>query len=100
MTLPYKTPAAFRRALTDHLRSQARPNGPWQLPELQRQFAYDRLLARLYLVDNDWIVKGAIALLARELAVRRTVDIDVYRASSREAAERDLREAPAQDTGD
>lgn len=100
MTLPYKAPAAFRRALTDRLRSQARPNGPWPLPELQRQFAYDRLLARLYLVDNDWIVKGATALLARELAVRRTVDIDVYRASSREAAERDLREATAQDIGD
>lgn len=100
MTLPYKTPAAFRRALTDRLRSQARPNGPWPLPELQRQFAYDRLLARLYRVDNNWIVKGATALLARELAVRRTVDIDLYRATSREAAERDLREAAAQDIGD
>jgi hypothetical protein len=100
MTLPYKTPTAFRRALTDRLRSQARPNGPWPLPELQRQFAYDRLLARLYLVDNNWIVKGATALLARELAVRRTVDIDLYRATSREAAERDLREATAQDIGD
>ncbi|WP_435110350.1 nucleotidyl transferase AbiEii/AbiGii toxin family protein [Nocardiopsis synnemataformans] len=100
MTLPYKTPAAFRRALTDRLRSQARPNGTWPLPELQRQFAYDRLLARLYLVDNDWIVKGATALLARELAVRRTVDIDIYRGTSREAAERDLREAATHDLGD
>lgn len=90
MTLPCKTPTAFRRALTDRLRSQAQPNGPWPLAELQRQFAYDRLLARLYLVDNNWIVKGATALLARELAARRTVDIDVYRATSREAAERDL----------
>ncbi|GLU50504.1 nucleotidyl transferase AbiEii/AbiGii toxin family protein [Nocardiopsis ansamitocini] len=100
MTLPYKTPTAFRRALTDRLRSQARPNGPWPLPELQRQFAYDRLLARLYLVDDNWIVKGATALLARELAVRRTVDIDLYRATNREAAERDLREAAAQNIGD
>jgi hypothetical protein len=25
--------------------------------------AYDRLLERLYLVDDDWIVKGATALL-------------------------------------
>ncbi|MFC4563829.1 nucleotidyl transferase AbiEii/AbiGii toxin family protein [Nocardiopsis mangrovi] len=100
MTLSYKTPAAFRRALTERLRSTARPNGPWPLPELQRQFAYDRLLARLYHADDGWIVKGATALLARELAVRRTVDIDIYRATSREAAERDLREAAAQDIGD
>ncbi|MDE3722488.1 MULTISPECIES: nucleotidyl transferase AbiEii/AbiGii toxin family protein [Nocardiopsis] len=100
MTLPYKTPAAFRRALTDRLRSQAHPHGPWPLSELQRQFAYDRLLARLYLVDNDWIVKGATALLARELAVRRTVDIDIYRNTGREAAEHDLRAASAQDLGD
>ncbi|WP_197024175.1 nucleotidyl transferase AbiEii/AbiGii toxin family protein [Nocardiopsis sp. CNT312] len=67
---------------------------------MQRQFAYDRLLARLYLIDNEWIVKGATALLARELAVRRTVDIDIYRDTSREAAERDLREAAVQDLGD
>ncbi|MFD6098487.1 nucleotidyl transferase AbiEii/AbiGii toxin family protein [Nocardiopsis flavescens] len=100
MTLPYKTPAAFRRALTDRLRSQAHPHGPWPLPELQRQFAYDRLLARLYLVDGDWIVKGATALLARELAVRRTVDIDLYRDTGREAAEHDLREAAVRDLGD
>ena len=39
-------------------------------------------------------------LLARELAVRRTVDIDLLRATSREAAERDLREAASQDIGD
>ena len=100
MMLPYKTPAAFRRALTDRLRSGAQPNGPWPLPELQRQFAHDRPLARLYLVDNGWIVKGATALLARELAVRRTVDIDIYRDTSRETAERDLREAATQDLGD
>lgn len=28
------------------------------LPQLQRQIAYDRLLERLYLVDDGWIVKG------------------------------------------
>ncbi|MFD0772412.1 hypothetical protein ACFQZ2_00580 [Streptomonospora algeriensis] len=75
MTLPYTTPAAFRRALTERLRAAAKPNGPWPLAELQRQFAYDRLLARLYHLDSGWLVKGATALLARELAVRRTVDI-------------------------
>ncbi|HEY5476005.1 MAG TPA: nucleotidyl transferase AbiEii/AbiGii toxin family protein [Tepidiformaceae bacterium] len=63
--------------------------------------AYDRLLERLYLVDNDWIVKGATALLARDLAVRATIDVDVYRqASSREIAEAELREAAGRDIGD
>ncbi|WP_186356131.1 nucleotidyl transferase AbiEii/AbiGii toxin family protein [Streptomonospora sp. PA3] len=100
MTLPYTTPAAFRRALTERLRAAAKPNGAWPLAELQRQFAYDRLLARLYHLDSEWIVKGATALLARELAVRRTVDIDVYRPGDRGQAEHDLRRAAALDLGD
>jgi hypothetical protein len=41
---------------------------------VQRQFADDRLLARLYLVDDGWIVQGATALLAREIGVRGTKD--------------------------
>ncbi|MBB4934735.1 hypothetical protein F4561_005629 [Lipingzhangella halophila] len=100
MTLPYTTPPAFRRALTDRLRAVAHPRGPWPLAELQRQFAYDRLLARLYQHDSEWIVKGATALLARELAVRRTVDIDLYRATTASQAEQALREAAALDLGD
>jgi len=47
----YASPCAFRRALTDKLRvlaSQSR----WTLQQLQRQMAYDRLLERLYLVDE------------------------------------------------
>jgi hypothetical protein len=54
----------------------------WSLTQLQRQFAHDRLLERLYLMDDGWIVKGAVALLARDLGVRASVDIDVYRAKS------------------
>ena len=97
---PYATPAAFRRAITDRLRAVASPRGPWPLSDLQRQFAYDRLLVRLYLLDDGWVVKGAIALLARGIAVRHTVDIDVYRAASRQQAERDLRSALLLDAGD
>jgi Nucleotidyl transferase AbiEii toxin, Type IV TA system len=98
--VPYATPAAFRRALTDRLRSLAAPNGPWPLADLQRQFGYDRLLARLYLFDEGWIVKGATALLARNIATRHTVDVDLYRATTRERAERDLRRALSADAGD
>lgn len=97
---PYATPAAFRRALTDRLRAIAAPHGLWPLPDLQRQFAYDRLLTRLYLLDDAWILKGATAMLARRIAVRHTIDIDVYRATQRDKAERDLRTALDLDAGD
>jgi hypothetical protein len=95
----YASPAAFRRALTDKLKARAQTSR-WSLPQLQRQMAYDRLLERLYLVDQGWIVKGATALLARDVGVRATIDIDVYRATTRELAERELREAAGRDIGD
>jgi hypothetical protein len=95
----YGSPRSFRQALTDRLKTLAAA-GPWGLPELQRQIAYDRLLARLYLVDRGWIVKGATALLARELGVRATIDIDLYRETTVAVAERELREAAAADLGD
>jgi hypothetical protein len=83
----YASPSAFRRALTDRLRVLA-ATGRWNLPQLQRQIAYDRLLGRLYLVDEQWIVKGATSLLARDIGVRGTRDVDVYRDAAREVAER------------
>jgi hypothetical protein len=95
----YGSPAAFRRALTDRLREKAKTSR-WTLPQLQRQIAYDRLLERLYLIDEGWVVKGATALLARDIGVRATIDIDVYREAAREVAEADLREAAATDIGD
>lgn len=95
----YRTPAAFRRALTDRLRRKAH-DGPWSLAELQRQIAYDRLLERLYARDRGWVVKGAAALLARNLAVRATIDVDVFRDTELDVAEGELREAAARDLGD
>lgn len=67
---------------------------------LQRQMAYDRLLERLYLVDQRWIVKGATALLARDIGVRATIDVDLYRTTALDTAEADLREAAGRDIGD
>lgn len=95
----YATPGAFRRALTDKLKTLA-GTSRWELPQLQRQIAYDRLLARLYLIDRGWIVKGATALLARDLGVRGTIDIDLYRDVGFDVALRELREAAATDLGD
>lgn len=95
----YSTPAAFRRALTDMLKESARTS-PWSVQQLQRQVAYDRLLERLYLVDDGWIVKGATALLARDLAMRGSLDVDIYRAVAQEIAEVDVRAAAALDIRD
>jgi hypothetical protein len=95
----YATPAAFRRALTDRLKEAAK-GGRWTLQQLQRQVAYDRLIERLYLADDRWIIKGATALLARDLGVRGTLDIDLYLETEREAAETTLRRAAAFDAGD
>jgi hypothetical protein len=95
----YATPRAFRSALTDRLKTLA-ADGRWTLPQLQRQIAYDRLLERLYVVDEGWVVKGATALLARELGMRATVDIDLYRCVARDQAEDEVRRAASIDLGD
>ena len=95
----YSGPAPFRRALTDKLRTKAR-GSRWTLGQLQRQIGYDRLLERLYLVDERWLVKGATALLAREIGVRATIDVDVYRDAPSDVAEADLRKAAGSDIGD
>ena len=93
----YATPAAFRSALSDRIKATA-ASGPWTIQQLQ--VAYDRILERLYLIDDGWIVKGATALLARDLGVRASLDVDVYRDVTRQIAEADLRRAAALDLGD
>ena len=95
----YANPAAFRRALTDRLKALASASR-WPLPQLQRQIAYDRLLERLYLADDQWILKGATALLARDLGVRATIDVDLYRPQAGQRAEAQLRAAAQRDIGD
>ena len=53
----YRSPAAFRAALTAKLKQVTRTSR-WELPQLQRQIAYDRLLVRLYLRDDEWITRA------------------------------------------
>lgn len=95
----YANPTSFRQALTDRLRAFAKTS-KWSLDQLQRHVAYDRLLERLYLTDDQWIVKGATALLARDLSVRASLDIDVFRYATRDIAEAELRDAANKDIGD
>ncbi len=95
----YRTPESARRAVTDKLRAEA-ASGPWTLMDLQRQYAYDQLIERLYRIDDKWVVKGATALLARRISVRHTIDIDLYRTGAINEVERLLREASTLDIGD
>jgi len=95
----YQDPGAFRTALTQRLRRLAE-SSPWTLAELQRQFAYDRFLQRLNAGDDGWVLKGAAALLAREVSTRATRDVDLYRRAELVEAETALREAVALDLGD
>jgi hypothetical protein len=99
----YADPQAFRHALTQRLRTLARERQDAQLQDLQRQFAYDRLLSRIFTTDPDhWLLKGATALLARlEGVARHTQDIDLYRLSGDLAeAEAVFRECVTIDLGD
>ncbi len=100
----YATPAALRSAITDRLRSAANADPGRNLADLRRQFAYDRLLYRVFTgEDRDrWVLKGATALLARLRGqARHSVDIDLFdRAGTLDDAEAALRAAAARDAGD
>lgn len=77
-SFPYRSPAALRAALTDRLKRLA-GTSPFTVTELQRQFTYDRLLARVFTApDADrWVLKGAAALLARLEIARHSKDVDL-----------------------
>jgi Nucleotidyl transferase AbiEii toxin, Type IV TA system len=101
--LRYASPAALRAALKARLTALAAADPARPLPQLQRQFAYDRLLARVFRTpDADlWVLKGAGALLARLHTARHSIDIDLYRRQDDlPAAEQALRSAARLDLGD
>lgn len=98
----YDDPLALRQALKDRLRRLA-DEGGGQLTDLQRQFAYDRLLARVFEAEPErWVLKGATAMLARlQGAARHTVDVDLYsRTGGLADAEQSLRAIAQTDLGD
>lgn len=102
-TPAYNSPRSLRQAVTDRLRNLAQAEPERQLADLQRQFAYDRLLCRVFRADPErWMLKGATAMLARLQGVaRHTVDIDLYnRLGGLSEAEAELRNAAALDLDD
>jgi len=99
----YADPAALRQAIADRLRQLVRDRPGAQLADLQRQFAYDRLLARVFSAEpRAWVLKGATALLARlGGSARHTLDVDLYRRESGlDEAEAALRAVASADLGD
>ena len=85
--VPYATAAAFRSALRDRLAVIAGLQGSHRLDELQRQFAYDRLLARVFDGPgaDHWVLKGAGALLVRLPDARHSRDLDLAYSSVADA---------------
>ena len=103
MTTPYASPQALRQAVTDRVRKRAEQRAGAPVSDLLRQFAYDRLLARVFTADPDrWVLKGAAAMLARlPDSARHSKDIDLCsRQGNLTDAENALREATALDLGD
>jgi hypothetical protein len=98
---PYASAQAFGAALTGRLGSLAAASGR-SASQLRRQFAYDRLLARLFHTGSqEWILKGGVSMIARLTSARHTADVDlVAAADSTDAALEALRAAAAQDLGD
>ena len=61
---PYATAEAFAAALADRF-SAAHATSRYSINELRRQFAYDRLLARIFhdtSTAESWILKGGFRL--------------------------------------
>jgi hypothetical protein len=92
----------MRNAIADRLRPLARDRGV-ELSSLQRQFAYDRMLCRVFSAEPDrWVLKGATAMLARlGVDARHTRDIDLLsRTGDLDEADQALRGAAGLDLGD
>lgn len=105
MTEPaFREPRDLRRSVTDRLAALVRSDARLNLNDLLRQFAYDRLLSRIFSgPDADrWVLKGATALLVRlGPDARHTLDVDLYRRSvGADEAEESLRAAADRDLGD
>ncbi|RSM41326.1 hypothetical protein DMB66_56200 [Actinoplanes sp. ATCC 53533] len=98
---PYASAQAFGAALTNRLGVLAGNASP-SVSQLRRQFAYDRLLARLFTAaPQQWILKGGVSMIARLASARHTADVDIVAcADSADAALEALRSAAQKDLGD
>jgi len=100
-TITYTTAMAFDAALKAHVAEIAKTS-PHSVGELRRQFAYDRLLSRIFSTQPDkWVLKGGAGMLARlPSRARHTQDIDLFFHGEVVAASDDLLVAADTDLGD
>jgi hypothetical protein len=77
--ISYATAAAMRAGLRDRFAAMVSAGTGHRLDQLQRQFAYDRLLARVFNGPDAerWVLKGAGALLAPLPEARHSLDLDL-----------------------
>ena len=99
----YRTGEALWGAVSQRIRQLVRDNGGLTATNLQRQFVYDRFLARVFSMSNeDWVLKGGSALLVRVRSARHSQDLDLFRRSgtTAAAAAAELRSAASIDLAD
>ena len=73
----YATAIAFRRALEDRLKREAKARGR-SLEELRREFLFQRFLALIFSAPGGlWVLKGGAGLLMRLAEARFSKDLDL-----------------------
>jgi Nucleotidyl transferase AbiEii toxin, Type IV TA system len=99
---PHASPNALREAIVARANTAARANPRFNVQQLLRQFAYARLLARVFTLEpENWVLKGGVSLLARLPNARHSLDVDLWGTQhSLAEAERALERASAVDLGD
>lgn len=98
----YATATAFRRALEDRLKAEAKSRGR-SLEELRREFLFQRFLAMIFSApEGQWVLKGGASLLMRLADARFSKDLDLLRMGtlSPEQAIVELRELTTPREGD
>ncbi|GAA4283389.1 hypothetical protein GCM10022261_09200 [Brevibacterium daeguense] len=97
----YSSGRAIWSAATDRAKNISKKTGA-PVNEILRRFIYERLLARVFLQsNNEWVLKGGTAVLARVQDARTTKDIDLLaELNDLDAAVDALRRAVETDLGD
>ena len=75
----YGTPDALWAAIDSRITQLVDADPRLNKSVLQRQFGYERFLARIFSVEGDWVLKGGTALLCRTRSARHSRDIDLFR---------------------
>jgi nucleotidyltransferase AbiEii toxin of type IV toxin-antitoxin system len=98
----YRTGEALWEAVSQRIRQRVRADDRFTTANLQRQFMYDRFLARVFSVSGeDWVLKGGTALLVRVRSARHSQDLDLFRRTGTiDVATAELKAAAAVDLAD